>query len=491
MNKRIACIDLGTSSVKVVCINQSGDTIRVGNRYDVESADLAGQNTASWWKAVKEAFSILGQEVKLEEVAGISLTAQTGTYLLFNSHTEERYIKVISWKSVNGAEQLQSLKERLGIQYFIKHISMPHPDLISYPAPKILWFQEALREEWYKTEKVLQPKDYLYYKLTGDFVSDPYTWRGLANLYDGSFHDEILKDIGIAKEHLPVLCKPWEAPGCLHADIAAELGLKGGIPVFVGCNDFFASLLGMGIYQKDQSFDMTGTSEHIGVITGRMEEDTRLVCGPYFNSYIHYGVTANSGSSMDWAFKTFGRELSLVDQIKEVFANMPDVFPPVYLPYMQGERAPIWDPRARGVFFGLECSQKPGDLFYSVMEGVVFSIYHIWNQICDQGKKEIRVAGGAAYDDGLNRMKASLFGIPFAVMKERDSAALGAAIIAGFGIGWFDTIKNAIDSWVSVDHIVEPDTGLNGILRSRFEVYKGLYPALKESFQLLEKCRGV
>ena len=490
MGKLIASIDLGTSSAKVMCIYQNGEAFRQVNRYNVDSADLSAQNAISWWKAVKEAFIALGQKVNLEEVSGVSLAAQTGTYLLYNSFNRESDIKVISWKSGSGKEQLQTLKKRFGKEYFKKHISMPHPDLISYPAPKILWLREAPGEEWKKCEKFVQPKDYMYYKLTGIFASDIYTWRGLANLIDGSFHDELLDEIGTTKEQLPVLRKPWEAPGRLQAGIAAELGLKAGIPVFVGCNDFFASLLGMGIYQREQCFDMTGTSEHIGDITLYMEDNTGLVCSPYFNDYIHYGVTANSGSSMDWAFKTFNRDLSLTDAIDNIFTRRPEVFPPVFLPYMQGERAPIWDTKSRGVFFGLECSQKPGDLFYSVMEGVVFSLYHIWTYMPSHQKSEIRVAGGAAFDDGLNRMKASLFGIPFAVMRERDSAALGAAVFAGFGMGWFTTLKDAINCWVSVERVIEPEDKLGKFLRSRFDVYKGLYPALKESFQLWEKCQG-
>lgn len=290
MGQFIASIDLGTSSVKVICINQKGETFCHGSRYDVESDNLNGQNPVSWWKAVKEAFIALEQKVDLKEIDSISLTAQTGTYLLYNSFTDESKIKVISWKSGVGKEQLQDLKKRFGMEYFKKHISMPHPEIISYPAPKILWLQDALGEEMKKCEKFVQPKDYLYYKLTGIFASDPYTWRGLANLDDCSFHDKFLREIGIKHEQLPTLFKPWEAPGRLQAGIELELGLKAGIPVFVGCNDFFASLLGMGIYQSEQCFDMTGTSEHIGLITCLMEDDTRLVCGPYLNDFIHYGV---------------------------------------------------------------------------------------------------------------------------------------------------------------------------------------------------------
>jgi len=476
-------IDIGTSSVKLLCVNKKGLTIGTGQSYEVQSSHVSGQNPAVWWNAIVKALNSIKGLVDLNRISAIGLTSQVGTYILYTPGRDEENLVTISWKAGGGEEQLKKLKSKFSNEYFIKHISMPHPDLISYPAPKILWFQDEMFENLELTDKLLQPKDYIYHKLTGVFASDAYSWRGLANLEDFSFHNDFLNNLGICKEKLPLLFNPSDSPGSLLPAIAEELGIKSNISVFVGCNDFFASLIGMGVIEQGQCFDMTGTSEHIGIIVDCLDKNTALVCGPYIKDFIHYGVTANSGTSMTWAFKTFGKEADRQICLADVFFNDKNSPPPVFLPYMQGERAPIWDMKARGVFFGLESNNQESDLIYSVMEGVAFSLFHIWNKLSITAAAEIRVAGGAAFDDGLNHIKSDLFRLPFAVMREKDSAALGAAIFAGIGDRWFSSVKEAVDRWVVIDHIIQPDGRFKDILKSRFEVYNGLYPALKDSFR--------
>jgi xylulokinase len=483
LQEYVVGIDLGTSSVKVLCVNRKGETIRTGQPYNVDSYRTSGQNPAVFWNAIVKAFNNLNGLIDLNRISAIGITSQVGTYILYTPEKVEESLITVSWRDGGGAEQLKRLKNTFSTDYFIKHISMPHPDLISYPGTRALWFQDEMNEDWNLSDKFLQPKDYIYHKLTGVFATDAYSWRGLANLSDISFHDDLLNNLGISKAKLPELFNPLDAPGVLLPEIAEELGINSSIPVFVGCNDFFASLVGMGVIEQGQCFDMTGTSEHIGVISGLLDKNTSLVCGPYINGFIHYGVTANSGTAMSWAFKTFGKEPDSKFSLEEELLNEKNPPPPVFLPYMQGERAPIWDEKARGVFFGLECSNVERDLVYSVLEGVTFSLYHIWNGLSVTNAAEIRVAGGAAFDDGLNHIKADLFQLPFAVMKEKDSAALGAAIFAGLGCKWFSSLKEAADHWVKTDHIIRPEGRFKDVLKSRFEVYKGLYPALKDSFR--------
>lgn len=242
----------------------------------------------------------------LGEISAIGLASQVGTYILYTPEVEEQKLVSVSWRSGEGEEYLKNLKQRFSAEYFKKHISMPHPDLISYPAPRMLYFRNEMKNEYSKAEKILQPKDYIYYKLSGIFASDPYSWRGLANLYDYTFHDTFINEIGISVEKLLALFKPSESPGRLSGEAAEALGLISGMPVFAGCNDFFASLIGMGILDSGQCFDMTGTSEHIGMILDKPVDNTGLIGGPYIMNHIHYGVTANSGVSMD---KTDGGEL--------------------------------------------------------------------------------------------------------------------------------------------------------------------------------------
>lgn len=486
----IAGIDLGTSSLKVILCSRQGQVVgKVSQSYDSGSAGEGCVNPTAWWQALKSAFDMLAETVDLKEITAIGLDAQVGTYILYPWEEEESSPTTVSWRSGEAEEQLIRLKQRFSKEYFEEHISMPHPDLVSYPAPRILWFEDEMGDDFAKIHKLLQPKDYLYYRLTGIFASDPYSWRGLANLTDSSFHPVLLQDLGISEEKLPALHKPTDSPGVLQAEASEFLGLSKNIPVFLGCNDFFASLLGMGILEPGQCFDMTGTSEHIGLITARQVESTRMVCGSYIKHHIHYGVTANSGTSMSWAFENFSPGRDLKAELEEVYHHLNEAAPPVFLPYLQGERAPVWDPRARGVFFGIERSHLTKHLAYAVMEGVVFSLYHIWSELQMPEPAAIHVAGGASGDDGLNRLKADLFQIPFRVVREKDSAALGAAMMAGVGMNWFDNIGEAIRAWVKFDRVIEPDSRFAGVLRKRFEIYRGLYPALQNSFKKWDDYR--
>ena len=497
-------IDFGTSSVKVICIARRGDSRTAMQPYEILSGMDPGADPESWWMAMRKGLRALTPWMaEAGKINAIGLTAQVGTYLLLDTSKTGSGFTVTSWRKGCGEKQLFEAKRKFSESFFNEHISMNHPKLASYPIPRILHFQEDLPEEWERAEKLLQPKDYIYHRLTGTYASDPFSWRGLANLADCTFHEELLHQIGVSREKLPSLYGPGEAPGHLLQAIADELGLPCGIPVFIGCNDFFSSLLGMGIMKSGQFFDVSGTSEHIGRIrNAAAREDDQIktaasgkdapimnaaarvdnfVSGPYLKNFAQYGVTANSGSSMNWAFKTFGRDQEWIslENRPEGHGNLP---PPVFLPYLSGERAPIWDAKARGVFFGLSGDHQAKDLAYSVLEGVVFSLYHIWTLMSGEVGTEVRVGGGAAFDDELNRLKSSIFQMPFGVMREKESGALGAAMFAAIGTGWFSSYDEAINSWVKVDHTVEPDGKLGKILRPRFGIYTDLYPALKESF---------
>ncbi len=474
-------IDFGTSSVKVMCVSREGDSSTAVTPYERRPGMDPETDPEAWWMAMGKGLRTLAPLLAEGRIHAIGLTAQVGTYLLQDGSKTGGGLSVTSWRNGSGEKELNRVRSRFSEQFFNEHISMNHPKLASYPIPRVLHFAGELPREWERAEKLLQPKDYIYWRLTGTYASDPYSWRGLANLADCTFHEELLNQIGMAGEKLPPLFMPGEAPGHLLKDIADELGIPCGLPVYVGCSDFFSSLFGMGIMKEDQRFDVTGTSEHIGMVTGRAKKDEELISGPYLRHCVQYGVTANSGASMAWAFRTFGGGPewgSLANRLSGCGSSPP----PVFLPYLRGERAPVWDSKARGVFFGLSDGHHAEDLVYSVLEGVVFSLYHIWTRMAGGAGTEIRSGGGAAADEGLNRLKSSMLRMPFCVMREKESGSLGAAMFAAIGTGWFSSADEAIANWVKVDHVVEPDENLGETLRSRFAIYEDLYPALKETF---------
>ena len=449
--KSVLGLDLGTSSVKVLQLFEDGNIIKEKEPY--ESISPKG-----WWKAISNVLD----RMELESVVAIGLSSQVGTYIV-----DEEI--VIPWDSDIGYIELADLKKRYSISEFVQEISMPHPNIASYPMPRLRYIKNVYPD----AKRICQPKDYICEKLTGNYVTDPYSWRGLAHLEKKQYSTYFLQELGIDEIVLPKMMDYKEVAGYT----------KEGIPVYVGLNDYYASLLGMGIQTSGDMFDITGTSEHLGVIQSEMSFDTELVCGPYLKDNVHYGVTASSGASLN-----FGLQLS--DGEKITLEAMSEKNPPIFLPYLNGERAPIWDGNAKGMFFGISGDCTKDELTYSVLEGVAFSVYHIYESMGKPAAIGMKVAGGAAVNNLLNQIKAEVFEIPVFVLEETDTSALGAAILAAVGIGFFDGLEDAIEKRCNIDKTFTPTGKYTDWLHKRFELYKELYPAVKtqyEKFRRMEK----
>lgn len=452
--KSVLGIDLGTSSVKVLQRYADGTVIKSKRSYK-------GTGTAAWWDAVCKALS----EAALQDVEAIGLSSQVGTYILDGQD-------IIRWDCGIGAEELAQIKKQYSRELFLKEISMPHPNIASYPIPRLKY----IREHYPDVKKVCQPKDFICEQLTGNWVTDPYSWRGLANLETKKYSTYFLNAIGLTKEHLPEIIGPTALAGYTRESVM----LPAGIPVYVGLNDYYASLLGMGIQNVGDMFDISGTSEHLGIIECSVNVDTKLVSGPYVHDNVHYGVTASSGASLD-----FG--LQLCENRKIALEAEKKRNPPIFLPYLNGERAPIWDADARGMFFGISTGCSKEDMAYAVMEGVVFSLYHIYESMGKPDAAMMRIAGGAAVNSVLNQLKAEMFGIPAAVMEEKDTSALGAAMAAAVGAGWYADFGEAAADLCKIRERIEPDGTYREWLEKRFSIYKKLYPAVKEQYEALRR----
>ncbi len=305
--------------------------------------------------------------------------------------------------------------------------------------------------------------------LTGRCVSDVYSIRGIASIKECSYSEFFLKELSISERILPELLPPDALVGTVGGMGEMKTGIPKGTPVYAGLNDFFASVVGVETENVGQMFDITGTSEHIGLITDSLYPSTPMVSCRYFDKYIYYGITASSGASLDFGRKEL--DLDLVE--KPIFENNP----PIFTPYLNGERAPIFDPDAVGMFFGITGKTKKSDMAYSVAEGVVFSLYHIYENMGSPSYDEMRVSGGAAKNALINTLKASLFSTPVITLEENDTSALGAVKIASIASGEVD--ENT--EFNRVVRIVEPDFKIREKLLERYGIYKELYNQTKNS----------
>ncbi len=453
MNDSLMGIDLGTSSVKVLVRYADGAVTKVRREYPSQSIE-------GWSRAI---FSAL-EEIDCSSVVGIGLSSQVGTYIVNDS-------EIIPWDSGAGGEELAEIKQKYSKDIFMKEISMPHPDIISYPIPRLRYIGKHTKE----LRSVCQPKDIICELLTGKRVTDPYSFRGLCNMEIGDYSDFFLSELGIDKACLPPVCKINDKAGELLEEIAEKFGFPKNTAVYIGLNDFYAALLSMGITKSGDAFDITGTSEHFGIIENSISERTPLVSSRFFSKCVHYGVTASSGCSVNFGSNVFGREgLSL-----ERVLNSP----PIFAPYLKGERAPVFDADASGVFFGITESTTKSDMAYSVVEGVVFSLYHIYDSMGRPPINRIIVAGGGGRNKLANEIKAELFGVPIAICNEIDTSALGAVMVAAVGHGKYAFDDNLISDFCAVEKELASSGKYKDILKRRYEIYKTLYPALAKQFK--------
>ena len=448
MNKSILGIDIGTSSVKLLLWHPDGQIQKAKASYNEKTPK-------GWLNAIKEAIKELDTSV----IAAIGLSSQVGTYIINN-------YDVISWDSGIGNEELEYIKKRFPAEKFIDEIAMPHPDILSYPIPRLMY----IKKQYKNIESICQPKDYILRELTGNCVTDKYSFRGLVHSLKGTYSDFFLREIGIEKNVLPPVVSPYTMAGLTTAQCVQHIGIPEGIPVFVGLNDFFSSVVGMGTENVGDMFDITGTSEHLGLICDSLNRDTQMVSGVYFDKYIHYGVTASSGASLDFGIKNFG-----IDDIN--MSKCLENNPPIFTPYLNGERAPIFDNNARGTFFGISSDCTKQDMAYSILEGVAFSLYHIYENMGCPKYNNLTVSGGASKNKTLNNIKSELFNTNVRTLKENDTSALGAVKVAAKALG-----IDADSDFNAVNDIIYPCGGYRELLLKRYDIYKNIYSSLKEQF---------
>ena len=444
-------IDLGTSAIKLLAVSPDGERLSVRRAYDTPTPE-------GWLTALKSALA----ELPSERIAAIALSSQVGTYLTDTG-------AVLNWNCSAGSEELAHLKATLSDEAWLEAIGMVHPELVSYPLPRLLYIASHFPE----AKAVEMPKELLIRALTGNTVTDIFSWRGLCHPEKKAYADTLLTRFGISLK-LPPVALPTDLAGTVTPEAANHYGLPQGIPVYVGCNDFFAGLLGMGIYDIGTAFALYGTSAHVGMIT-QAPQSGRIVSGPYFHGCATYGGTKASGASCDFAMQNFG-----IDGLtpETAFEN-----PPIFLPYLAGERAPIYDENAKGVFFGITDKTSQQHMAYAVLEGVVFSLYHIYTSLNAQSPTRLITGGGSAVNPMMAKLKASLFDCEVFRVKENDASALGAALLAMTGSGIYASIEQAAQAAADYELAAIPDERLGNRLQARFSVYQSLYGDLKHTFE--------
>lgn len=486
----VLAIDVGTSSTRVALIV---DKVIVAvaeqeQRTDRPHPGWAEQDPTAWWNNVCAVSRRVADERPdlMRRVASVGIVGQTPTLVLLDQELQPTGPAIL-WQDQRATEQAAWLIEHLDAQDLAEQLGIALPMDATYPAARLRWLAENRPEQLARTAIILQPKDYIVALLTGSVGSDAWCSKGLANVLDGTTDDQYLAMCGIDASKVPTCDLPWHAAGIVTTEAARSTGIPAGTAVTVGWSDALAGMLATGVFTaSSQAFVLAGTSDIAGVTT--CEPVTTgtglLVVPPHLaaGTGVVYGPTQSGGQSLSWFLTgVLGRPVeTIADAVPPSAARR--LRAPIFLPYLQGERAPLWDATARGVLVGLTASHTDEDLVYAVMEGVAFSNRHVLEvatHAAGTSPSLCRLGGRPSRLESWNRIRCDVLGIPIEVSAAEETSLLGAGILARIQSG-MDSDLQAVDQHPRAPGTtaLQPDLDHHAALLGRYHRFRATYEAL-------------
>jgi xylulokinase len=489
-------IDTSTTSSKALLIDEGGQVIAVAaSPHSLQSPKplWSEQSPLEWWEAVSASIRSALEQAGLggEEIGAVGLTGQMhGLVLLDEAGNVLR--PAILWNDQRTQKQCDGIHERIGKEKFIQITG--NVALTGFTAPKILWVKENEPEVYASAKHVLLPKDYIRYKLTGEYAMDKADGAGtvLFDLKSRDWSDEVLSALEIPRTWMPQTFEGPEFTGTINEEAASLTGLKVGTPVAAGGGDQAAQAVGVGAVEPGIVGLTVGTSGVVFATTpsALIEPEGRLhaFCHAVPGMWHFMGVMLSAAGSLQWYRDTLAPHMSFDDLLKEAEAIPASSEGLQFLPYLSGERTPYPDPSARGAFIGLTLRHSRAHMTRAVLEGVAFGLKDSFTLIQNAGLGEItqvRASGGGTKGALWREILASVLDAELVTVNTTEGAAYGAALLAGVGAGAWNDVHSACKSSVKITGSTQLDVSQMESYRKAYSLYRELYPALKVSFGAL------
>ncbi len=489
-------IDLGTSSVKVIVMNENGNILGEASReYPVyyPKSNWAEQNPEEWWLATKDCIKELTKkEFCLKDtIIGIGLTGQMHGLVALDDSNQVIHPAII-WCDQRTQEECDEIVEYFGQEKLSDFTG--NKALTGFTAPKILWLKKHKPELFKRIAHILLPKDYIRFKLTHDYATDLSDASGMLMLdvKNRKWSKEMLEFIGIDESLLPELYESYQVTGYLTDEVKDILGLKGEIAVIAGAGDQAAGAIGTGTVNEGIVSVTLGTS---GVVFAAHDEyavddENRLHVFCHANGKYHsMGVMLSAASCFNWWVKQVNKEVSIETLLKEAEDISVGSNGLIFLPYLMGERTPHSDPNAKGTFIGLTMSHSRGHLTRAILEGVAFALRDSIEILRDLKIpiSSVRLIGGGSKSRLWTQIIADVFENNVEILHTDQGGALGAAILASVGCQTYDTVENACKDIIMVKEVFQPQKVNVEKYNDYYQVYKGCYETLKSTFKSLAK----
>lgn len=503
MSEYILAHDLGTSGNKATLFGVEGDLIgSCTYAYDVyyDQPLWAEQDADDWWKAVCESTKELIEKYQIdsEDIRAVSFSGQMMGCLPVDREGNPLRRSII-WADQRAREQAEQLAKKIDDERFYKIVG--HRNTASYGIQKAMWIKDHQPEIYEKTYKFLNAKDYMVYRLTGKYYTDCSDANSMTcfDLTKRNWSQEIVEASGIDPEKLPEVKESIFYVGNVTENAAKETGLSINTKVIMGAGDGVAANVGAGSVAPGKAYCCLGTSAWVASTTETpvFDKERRIVCWAHAvpGMYSPNGTMQYAGGSFKWM-----KETLCDDETKEAKAQgksayeiinekieecSPGADGVVFLPHLLGERAPRWNPDAKGIFYGLTATTTKAQMLRSVMEGVVMNLGICFDILKKQNEiEELLLIGGAARSNQWQKSIADIFQTKVVVPEYLEEAnSMGAAVIAGVGAGIFEDFS-AIDRFIKVREQVEANKENQEVYKQLQEIYNTLYKALEPVFAM-------
>ena len=481
-------VDLGTSAVKLLLMDEKGDIKKiVSKEYPLyfPHPGWSEQHPEDWFTQSVEGIKELTSECDKSQVAGISFGGQMHGLVILDK--DDQVIRpAILWNDGRTTEETDYLNNEIGKETLSKYTA--NIAFTGFTAPKILWVKKNEPENFAKITKIMLPKDYLAYCLSGSFCSDYSDASGmlLMDVEHKCWSKEMMDICGVTEEQLPKLYESYEVVGSLKPEVAAELGLSENVKIIAGAGDNAAAAVGTGTVGDGRCNISLGTSGTIFISSANFGVDKNNALHSFAHADGHYhlmGCMLSAASCNKWWAEEILHTDDFAAEQKDITKlGENHVF---YLPYLMGERSPHNDPSARAAFIGMSMDSTREDMTQAVLEGVAFGLRDSLEVARSIGvnPERTKICGGGAKSPLWRKIIANVMNMKVDLIESEEGPGYGAAILAAVGCGVFDSVEEAAKKLVKVTGTEEPDPELVQKYEERYQEFKELYPALKGFFQ--------
>ncbi len=495
--KYVLGIDVGTGGTRAVVTGRKGEIVSSATCEHVPFASpkigWAEQDPQDWYRAIGVAIrqAISTQQINPADISAVGLAGQMHGAVLLDENNEVLRPALI-WCDQRTQPQCDWLNSRVGERRIIELTC--NPALTNFTLTKLLWVRDNEPENWKRFRRVLLPKDYVRFRLTGEHVMDVAEASGtlMLDVARRRWSEEMMSAAGLPVSCLPKLYESPEICGRISEAGATHTGLKPGTPVVAGAGDQAGGAVGMGIVRGGTVSATIGTSGVVFAATDSPAMDTKgrvhTFCHAVPGRWHVMGVTQAAGLSLRW-FRDLLRsptcEFSYQDLTREAAIIPPGSDGVLWAPYLMGERTPHLDPNARGTFTGLAASHNRAHLTRAILEGVAFSLKDTFSLFDEMQVpvRKIRLGGGGARSPLWRQIQSDVYGHEVEILAAEEGAAYGAALLAGVGAKFWNSVDEACDAVITVQQRLQPDANAVTALKIQYENFRRLYPALNPLFR--------